>query len=90
MLRSGDNPSFVPQPLANAAAGGGEEAGCGVRGQLGKETTAGRALAMLRLLANPCSQAHFKLVSNAAYFRNGLAPAVVRTVRRTSQAGAGA
>lgn len=65
------------------------DASVGVRGQLGSSTTAGRAMALLRLLANPRSVGQFKLICNSSHYRFGLPPAVRSAVLSIAEAGSG-
>ena len=65
----------VPYQLRATGGGGGDGGGGGgdgVRGRLGSDTTSGRAMSLLRFLANPWSQTQFKLVCNSAHYRQGL------------------
>lgn len=85
----------VPYQL-RASAGGGDGSGCAstsgdsVRGRLGSNSTAGRAMALLRMLANPCSETQFTLVCNSEHYRKiGLANATRDVVMQIARAGSG-
>jgi superfamily I DNA/RNA helicase len=62
----------------------------GVRGRLGSNSTVGRAMALLRMLANPFSETQFKLVCNAEHYRKiGLANTTSDVVLKIARAGSG-
>ena len=72
------------------ASGGVSGSSDGVRGRLGNNSTAGRAMALLRMLANPFSETQFKLVCNVENYRKiGLANATRDVVLKIAHAGSG-